>query len=353
MLGLANTLCAQDLHDEALPWARRAVDRTPEKPEPYAVLGDILTRLEAYDEAREAYGQALSREANLLSAHLGLGQIQMELGQLEAAQASFQRAMDIAPEDISSYICMVQARRVTPDDLAWPGSKRKSPAPVDRSSKAVSLHFALGKAYDDLKDYDRAFAHFAAGCRLKRSRITYDADNQDKIIQNICDFFSRETVDRLRGGGARSDLPIFVLGMPRSGTTLVETIIASHPDVHGAGELRDLLQLAAVPVENYQGEGYPLSLRGLTPQDLTHLGERYVSRLRQRSAEARRITDKMPTNFLMLGLIHFMLPQAKSSMSGATPPISACRISASSSATASTIPTICGKWDVITSATPG
>ena len=99
--------------------------------------------------------------------------------------------------------------------------------------------------------------------------------------------------------------------MPRSGTTLVETIIASHPDVHGAGELRDLLKLVIEPSEGCRGEGYPHSLRGLSADGFTRLGERYVTGLRQRSAEALRITDKMPTNFLFLGLIHLMLPQAR------------------------------------------
>lgn len=311
-LGLARALHGQNQPDKALPWGRRALELSPDKPESHALLGDILTKLEAYDEAREAYGRALAQDKNLLSAHLGLGQIQLELGQLEAAQASFLCAMDIDPKDISPHVCMVQARKVTPDDPCLARLEAEmSRADTLLESKAVSLHFALGKAYDDLKDYDKAFPHFAAGCRIKRARIAYDADNQDRIIENICDFFRRETVDALQGTGDPSEVPIFVLGMPRSGTTLVETIIASHPDVHGAGELHDLLQLAAEPTKDYRGEGYPLSLRGLTRDDFSRLGAQYVARLRQRSAEARRITDKMPNNFLMVGLIHLMLPQAK------------------------------------------
>lgn len=311
-LGLTRALYGLDQPDEALPWARRALELMPNKPEAHVLLGNILTQLEAYDEARAAYGRALVLDANQMSAHLGLGQALLELGYLEAAQASFQRAIDIDPEDISPHICMAQARKVTPDDPVLVRLAAEA-ARADEllESKVVSLHLALGKAYDDIKDYDQAFVHFSAACRLKRAGIAYDPDNQDEIFRNICAFFRPETLQRLQGSGSRSDLPIFVLGMPRSGTTLVETIIASHPGVHGAGELRDLLKLAAQPSHDYQGVGYPVSLRDLTPEDFARLGERYVAGLRQRSATARHITDKMPTNFLFVGLIHLMLPQAK------------------------------------------
>ncbi|HSH13907.1 MAG TPA: sulfotransferase, partial [Desulfurivibrionaceae bacterium] len=110
--------------------------------------------------------------------------------------------------------------------------------------------------------------------------------------------------------GCPSPLPIFVLGMPRSGTTLTEQIIASHPLVHGAGELPDLLELANHPREGAV-EGYPLSLQGLTRSDLVDLGEKYVRGLQARNPAAQRITDKMPANFNCLGLIHLMLPNAK------------------------------------------
>jgi hypothetical protein len=177
-------------------------------------------------------------------------------------------------------------------------------------TKAMSLHFALGKCYNDTKQYDLAMLHFLAGCGLKRKRTEYDPDNNDKICRNIWDFFSPETMEKLRGEGCSSNLPIFVLGMPRSGTTLTEQIIASHPLVHGAGELPDLLALAATP-RNDSTEGYPLSLKGITPYELKEMGEKYVLGLRTRNALALYITDKMPANFHCIGLIHLMLPNAR------------------------------------------
>ena len=312
LLGVVRALFGRELTDQALLACQRALAVSPGNPEVHALLGDICVKQENYGAARVAYDQALSIDAELLGAHLGLGQLQMELGQLDAAQASFQQAMEIDPKELSPYIHMAQVKKMRLGDpcLARLESEVKN---IDSlfGSKAMSLHFALGKAYDDLRQYDQAFPHFAAGCRMKRARIAYDADKQDKITQSICDFFSQERVDRLRGGGDSSDLPIFVLGMPRSGTTLVETIIASHPEVHGAGELRDLLMLAAEPTENCLGDGYPISLHGLDQSDFARMGARYAAGLRQRSATAAYITDKMPANFLALGLIHIILPNAK------------------------------------------
>jgi hypothetical protein len=117
-------------------------------------------------------------------------------------------------------------------------------------------------------------------------------------------------IDGLRGAGATSTTPIFVLGMPRSGTTLTETIIASAPGVYGAGELPDLLQMAAQP-QGLLDEGYPLNMQGISAATLTRMGEQYVAQLKERAPEAQHITDKMPANFLAVGLIHLMLPNAK------------------------------------------
>ena len=312
LLGLARVFFGRDQPEQALPACQQAVLALTENSEALVLLGDILLRLEHYDAARDAYEQALSIDAQSLGVLLSLGVLQMELGHLDEAQKIFSRAMAIEPENLAPYLYMADVKKMSQDDPCL----RRLEAEVPRidsllESKAVALHFALGKAYDDTKQYDRAFPHFAAGCRMKRARIAYDPDDQDRLVQNICDLFSRKTVESLQGSGDPSDLPIFVLGMPRSGTTLVETIIASHPDVYGAGELRDLLTLAAEPIENSLGNDYPLSLHGLQRDDLARMGARYVAGLRKRSATARHITDKMPANFLAIGLIHLMLPNAR------------------------------------------
>ncbi len=312
LLGIARIYKEKEKLEEAVVTANRALELNPKKAETQALLGDIYLKQAKYEECEAAYRQALSLDDDLLVGHLGLGQLQMELGNMDAAEAQFKRGMEISPDEVAPYVFMAQARKIKQDD---PILKRLE-AEVEKideltESKAMSLQFALGKSYDDVKEYDRAFPHFIEGCRIKRSQFEYNIETQEKTCKNISEFFVEETFNRLKGGASPSDRPIFVLGMPRSGTTLVETILASHPDVYGAGELYDLLKVANQPKLGVKSEGFPISMQGLTADDVKEMGERYLSGLMKYNRDAKRVTDKMPANYMAVGLIHLMLPEAK------------------------------------------
>lgn len=312
LIGLARIHKETDALNEAREKIDRALALVPDRASAHSLSGDIYTKIGAYEQAELAYKKALSIDENEAGALLGLGQMQMELGNLKDAKANYERVMEIDPNSIAPHIFMVQAKKIKENDESLLRLEAEA-AKIDSlpPTRAISLHFALGKAYDDIKEYGRAFSHFATGGRMKRSQIHYDPSRQDQITENIKNIFTPEMIARLRGAGDPSDLPIFVLGMPRSGTTLTETIIASHPDVYGAGELRDLLMIANEPVENVTSPGYPLSVNALTAENLTKMGKRYITALRKHNQQARYITDKMPANFLAVGLIHLMLPKAK------------------------------------------
>jgi tetratricopeptide (TPR) repeat protein len=311
MLGKARVFKERDDFDQALKIVAGALTVEPNKAESYCLQGDIMTKMGSYDEALHAYEIALKLDDKLMSTHLGLGQAQMELGRLEEAQESYRVAMAIDPEEVAPHVLMAQAKKIkTGDESLIRLEKELEKIDTMPKQKEMSLHFALGKSYDDLKEYDKAFEHFDKGCRQKRATIQYDAANHDLACENIREFFTKEKLAELRGGGCQSDVPIFVVGMPRSGTTLTETIIASHPGVFGAGELRDALAIANNPIEGKTGEGFPLSMKGLTRDDFTRMGNRYLESVRQRS-DAKHISDKMPANFLVVGMIHLMLPNAK------------------------------------------
>ena len=310
-LGLARVHKEQQRPNEAEAMTKKALALAPEKAEAHSLLGEIYTEYGYPDKAAQAFTSALQLNPDLLSAHLGKGYLLMEQGRMATAEASFRHALSLDAANLGARLAMAQVKKAETDDenmTALVEAAEKIDTMLE--TKAMTLHFALGKCYDDTKRYDLAMHHFLAGCRLKRKRIQYDPEDNDNIRRNICEFFSPETIEKLRGEGCPSNLPIFVLGMPRSGTTLIEQIIASHPLVYGAGELPDLLALAAKP--KAEGlDGYPLSLAGITPPDLKILGERYVAGLQARQPEAKRITDKMPANFNCVGLIHLMLPNAK------------------------------------------
>ncbi len=310
-LGLGQLYLSKQKLSEAENMANKALEISPDDAKVYCLLGDIHTQSGFPEQAESDYERALSIDPDLEGAHLGLGHLQMEQGKMDAARASFLRALQVNPDSMGAKLSLVQVGKVKEGDEHMEALIEEAKGLDDMlETKALSLHFALGKCFDDIKQYDKAFPHFLKGNQLRRKRLSYSADAHSQYVDRIQRFFSMENIAQLRSEACSSDLPVFVLGMPRSGTTLTEQIIASHPDVHGAGELPDLLDLANNPKGMGGGE-YPDSLEHITQVELKLLGERYVKGLRERNPDAKHITDKMPANFLCLGLIHLILPQAK------------------------------------------
>jgi len=311
-VGMARALQERSEFVEARTAAERALALDPKKPETRGLLGSIYTDLGFPDRAQAEYEAERSLDPSSTRPYLGLGTLWMELGHLERAARSFEDALAIDPECVAARVSIAQVRKTVVDD---PNLAALVDAARDIDSmprlQAMALHFALGKCFDDVGDYDRAFEHFRAGCAIKRARIQYDANHFDQLVERLIRFFDSATLTRLRGRGEPSDLPIFVLGMARSGTTLTEQIVASHPAVYGAGELMDLLNLCGQPRGVPDTRPFPDNMTDFTPVDLSVLGARYVGGLRARAPTAQRITDKMPANFLCVGLIHLMLPNAR------------------------------------------
>jgi hypothetical protein len=190
--------------------------------------------------------------------------------------------------------------------VATAGARRLSPE--DR----LNLEFALGKAWMDAREPDRAFAHLETGNRLKRASLTYDVEADAERLAAIARSFTPEVMARLAGSGDPSGLPVFIVGMPRSGTSLIEQILASHPQVHGAGELPVLETiLGRVRGPDRQPLGYPQLMSMLGPRDMAMLGRAYVEQVAALAPDKPRLVDKMPANFCFAGLIHLILPNAR------------------------------------------
>jgi hypothetical protein len=172
----------------------------------------------------------------------------------------------------------------------------------------MDLHFALGKAHADIGRHDSAFRHLEAANMIKRGQTGYDEAATLGQFERIAEAFTPEVMRRLAGCGDPSSLPVFIVGMPRSGTTLVEQVLASHPEVFGAGEIGDLE--AAVG-----GSGgvsrLPERIASMTGEQLRRIGTNHCERVAALAPTAQRITDKMLTNFRFIGLIHLVLPNAR------------------------------------------
>jgi tetratricopeptide (TPR) repeat protein len=308
--GLARLELERGSLDQAEACALKAIQLKPDLAEATSILGSIYMAQGRSDLAEKTFETALSYDRTLTSARIGLGNILMEKGNFKQAEDVFRALADSGTDRIEALFSLAQARKIKPGDpLPSMLEEEAKKLATLSATKAVYLHFALGKSYDDLDEPDRAFPHFLEGCRLKRQSLNYSPEEKSARFARSKSVFSKAFIDSHLGHGFASETPVFILGMPRSGTTLTEQIIASHPSVFGAGELRDLTDLMN---SRHVGSGfYPEKILGLTPEQMATLGQEYHAGLKKRAPGALRITDKMPENYLFIGMIKLILPNAK------------------------------------------
>ncbi|MFZ4480173.1 MAG: tetratricopeptide repeat protein [Rhodoferax sp.] len=312
LVGLARACHEADQLDEARRLVKRATEVAPEKADAWCQLGSLAMEMGDAADAQAAYRRALQIDADMADALTGLGNLRLEEGKIDESVRLLEQAIAHSPDNLGARFHLTQARKVLPGDanlLALQALQGDEPG--WNADKRISYNYALGKAYDDLKAYDLAFNHFLEGARLKRAKLSYNADDDAARGRRIASVLNRDFLESLRGHGDLSAVPVFVLGMPRSGTTLTEQIIASHPAVHGAGELRDLMEVVQGKTQAGHFQPFPENLAALSPDTLRAWGREYALRLARRAPNALRITDKMPANYLALGLIPLMLPNAK------------------------------------------
>ena len=183
--------------------------------------------------------------------------------------------------------------------------------PAISDEQRMHLAFGLGKAFEDLHQYEKAFSFFAEGNSIKRGSYSYSIDDHGNFFKKLEEAFDSSLFAKYQGRGCDDETPIFILGMPRSGTTLVEQILASHRQVHGAGELGTLGRIVSSYFDKRNGVEFPESIRQVDGADFERPGVEYIQAIRRHSLDIRFITHKMPRNFIYIGLIKLMLPDAK------------------------------------------
>jgi tetratricopeptide (TPR) repeat protein len=298
--------------EEALASCDKAIELKPNLAEAYANRGLALFDLDRIEEALASCDKAITLKPDMVDACNNTGCILNALGRLDEARTAFLKALDIDPINADAYFNLADSKKLVRDDPHLVTMEKLATTSEKLSNEdRMKLDFALGKAYADLKDCRRSFEHLLAGNAGKRAAISYDEETQRKFFDSIEAAFAPELIAG-KSGGDLSPRPIFVLGMPRSGTTLVEQILASHPVVHGAGELETLSEVTrAIRGPNGAPIPYPSFVRDLDQSVLTGIGTRYLAAVNKRSPNAERVTDKMPSNFYFIGLIHLALPNAK------------------------------------------
>lgn len=348
MLNLAIALKGQKKLDDALAIANQTAQLFPTRVEPLVFAAEVYLDRRADDAANRLIEQALALDPDDLGtllvagrlhteglrpekamdyfrravaaqpasseAHLMLGIALRQSGQFEPAIRSFEHSMALNPGNVAAYLEISEAKQFLsendPHFVSMRALAESAEAPTREQSAA--LHFALGKAFDDINQPDQAFPNFEKACTLMRSAISYSEASALELSDRVQREFTPAIKEKLSGMGYPAQLPVFVMGMPRSGTTLVEQILASHPMVMGGGELVDVRDALGELRTRVEGNPpYPEMLKSLSAKDIQLFGSLVVHRLGRRADGRPRITDKMTTNFFFLGLLHLALPNAK------------------------------------------
>lgn len=280
---------------------RRALKLRPTYINARISLGMTCALLGRLAEARACYEKALRVAPRNTQARVGIGQIESLEGRFTEAEAAFRKALEIQPRVPYAWGALVWLRKMTPADSEWVKGAEEIAAGGISAVDEAALRYAIGKYYDDVGDFGAAFRAYQRANELKKLRAPpYDREDRTRFVDNAVRVFTPEVVARAQPGASDSARPVFVVGMPRSGTSLVEQIIASHPEAWGAGEL--LFWHTAARAHHREVLDEPLRRQ---------LAQDYLKVLTGHSATAQRVVDKAPVNSDYLGLIHAVFPRAR------------------------------------------
>ena len=339
LTNLGNALREVGQRREAVPLYAEALRLDPQRAEHHWHLGSALFELRRFQEARACFSEAITLRPDYAPAHLSMamvlrqqrrpleaeascqaalaidpeyvealsfmGELRADRGQFAEAQELFQRTLAINPDFSFAYISIATHRKMTAEDGSWLAGARALLARQPPLAHEISLRYAVGKYFDDLREYDEAFASYHQANELsKRYGASYERAHFEQRVEGIIKTINAEFILQLSERGNESELPVLVMGMPRSGTSLTEQILASHPAVFGAGEVT----FWDGAWNKWQQALQDGSADGARQQRMTTA---YLERLKPPRAGVLRVIDKMPANFLYAGMIHGMFPKAR------------------------------------------
>lgn len=340
---LATVLRGMAKTDDAVKHFREAVRLRPGMIKAHTALGHLLMETGNLDQAFAVYQEAINLHPDELDFLLQFGWLLISRRRSQEATKVFQRVLQLNPGNASAHAGMAKildhegkfeegyallrpflGSDKTDVDVALVyaalsrnlGHQSQAAALLERAlesrmptEKCKAMHFALGKLYDEAKDYERAFVHWRSANDLAKEPCDLKAN--ERQFADLKYVFSAENISRRPRATNKSRLPVFIVGMPRSGTSLVEQILASHPEIYGAGELGDISNLVSSLPAGLGGAPYPYCLDVIKKKQIDEMAAQHLVKLRQFSPQASRVTDKMPHNFMHLGVIDMLFPGAK------------------------------------------
>ncbi len=310
-LSMGNVLQALGKTHEAIACFEAVLEAMPDAAPVLCSLGDAKRELGAVDEAVASYEQALRVDPQNAEAQYCLGVARQDEGDNSRAAAAFRRAVSLDPLCTKAWraIAGLPGHRLDDGDIETIEVLLRSPELSPEKSK--HLEFALGKAREDSGLHAEAIEHYRRGNRLHRASIAYAIERDHRAFDRFKATFDAPFFEAWADAGVADATPIFIVGMPRSGSTLVEQILASHPMVFGAGEVALLPRAIASRFKMSDGTDYTAGLASASGDDFTGVADRYLTELRAVGPRSRHVTDKLLSNFFNVGMIRILFPQAR------------------------------------------
>jgi tetratricopeptide (TPR) repeat protein len=313
MFELGRVLKDLERHEEAIEVYQRLVDLQPDNAKAHYRLGAALAPAALTERAAASYQRCLDLAPNHTGAWLGMGHMLKTLGRQDEGIAAYQRCRELEPSFGEAFYSLANLKTYKFDEDEIAHMQAQLEDPELKEASRVNFLFSLGKAFENRKDYATAWRYYDEGNAAQRMLVSYDPVLTETTNDDLVAFFSAEFFRNLGEVGNPDASPIFVLGMPRSGSTLVEQIIASHSQVEGTSELPYLGRLTkSLNANRADGMKYPQVLSELEGRHFERLGSQYLELAQLHRVEgAPHFIDKMPNNFPLAGFIHCILPNAK------------------------------------------
>ena len=291
---------------------KKATELRPDWAEGWAGLGTMQTRSSQHEEGISSYKKSIDLKINQPRVHLSLGHIYKTTGEPEKSITSYKDAIKYDPGFGEAYWSLANLKTYEFTDLEIREMQKQIDAKDLNERERVHFLFALGKALEDAKDFKQSFKYYHDGNELNRGRSTYDPKAIEALTQRLITFFDASLFSSTEGSGYDAKDPIFIVGLPRSGSTLIEQILSSHSSVEGTMELPNMMNTARKMGNSTKDQtAYPEVISEMPTSDLSFLGKSYIEDTKFLRSGLPFFIDKMPNNFSHVGLIKLILPNAK------------------------------------------
>ncbi len=309
--GLSQTLVDLGRLPEAEAAVRHLLKIESENTQNWVLLARIYTRMMRQEDALVAFEEAARRNPTEVHLRLSIGHLHKTLGNRRECEHAYKRCLEMEPKFGEAYWSLADLKNYVFSDTEIAAMQALLSGDAGDDDDQAQLHFALGRALEHKSQYPAAFAHYETGNRRRRRTVPFNIENFENKTRRVRDCFDAAFFAARAAAGCADPSPIFVVGLPRSGSTLIEQILASHSSVEGTFELPNVLTIVReFDHSNPEHDAYPESVRAAPPELFAGLGQRYLDETAPIRSGRPRFIDKMPNNFSHVGLIHTILPKA-------------------------------------------